>query len=375
MADAHPPPSVLNLAWLIVNIGFALSVRALTFPFRRAGAPTYRKDVVFAAIRAMLQRLTISRSRYINKSATETYHDLCKEKGTEPKTVNINGVIGHWIGSPDASIVILYLHGGGYTQPCTAGHVQYFQQLVQDMNEGRGDGNSVAVLLLAYSLAPEAKYPTQLREAATLLTYLLNETKRSPSNIMLTGDSAGGGLSLSLLSHLLHPHPDIPKISLSEPLRGAFLYSPWVSFCTDQPSFTHNAERDTLVPKTPHVWSATYLGTSKEDPELDPGPVSGDKYNEPSSAGAEWWEGMHKVVGNVLVWGGEDEVFIDGLREFGEVFQRGWKAGGGNEERVKLVVTPKSAHVEPILEEMMFLRGKGEGRVVVEEWLKSCLEK
>jgi hypothetical protein len=33
-------------------------------------------------------------------------------------------------------------------------------------------------------------------------------------------------MALSLISHLLHPHSDVPKVDLNEPLAGAILISP-----------------------------------------------------------------------------------------------------------------------------------------------------
>src|SRR5258707_263246 len=71
-------------------------------------------------------------------------------------------------------------------------------------------------------LAPTAPYPRQLQQAALLLTHALHTLHIPPQNIILTGDSAGANLVLSLLSHISHPHPStvlpIPRISLSSPL-------------------------------------------------------------------------------------------------------------------------------------------------------------
>lgn len=111
---------------------------------------------------------------------------------------------------------------------------------------------------------------------------------------MIAGDSAGGGLALSLLSHLLHPHLDVQKVPLSVPLRGAFLLSPWVSFDTTDDSYTRNAEKDFLVPAVMRYWAGLHLGTIEE--EVDPGVVTGGtNYSELLLADASWWEGMHGV--------------------------------------------------------------------------------
>jgi acetyl esterase/lipase len=250
--------------------------------------------------------------------------------------------------------------------------MQYLQALVTDINSQSSSKLSISVLLLAYTLAPEAQFPTQLKQAASVLSYLLNEGGRSPSNIMVGGDSAGGGLTLSLLSHLRHPHLDVPRITLSAPLRGALLYSPWVSFATNHESYIKNAFKDVLVPDVLRKWSSMYLGTSFS--ENDPGAVTGgNNYNEPLLANASWWEGMHDVVRDVWMYGGEDEVFIDSIRAFGEKFQEGWKAGGGAEEKVVIEYVENNAHVGPIMDFIFQGEKKTELRLAQEEWLKERL--
>ncbi len=77
---------------------------------------------------------------------------------------------------------------------------------------------------------------------------------------MLAGDSAGGHMALSLISHLLHPHSDVPKIDLSEPLAGVILVSPWVTFRTDDDSVTRNMTSDYVTATAANRWSSSYLG-------------------------------------------------------------------------------------------------------------------
>jgi hypothetical protein len=45
-------------------------------------------------------------------------------------------------------------------------------------------GHSFAVFSLAYTLAPEAIYPVQLRQAAVALQYLLEIQHRKPSSVL-----------------------------------------------------------------------------------------------------------------------------------------------------------------------------------------------
>lgn len=47
------------------------------------------------------------------------------------------------------------------------------------------DQSEIVVLMLAYTLAPDAKYPSQLSEAAMALNYLLEIEKIPPSMVSL----------------------------------------------------------------------------------------------------------------------------------------------------------------------------------------------
>jgi acetyl esterase/lipase len=205
-------------------------------------------DVLFAALWCMLGRITIAQSRYLNKSTGEEYVVYCKRLKVESKTVEIrvkdDKVAAHWLGSPKAKSVILYFHGGAYTQLADMCTFQCLARLLKKIN---GEKDAVAFLMLAYTLAPEGVNPTQLRQAAAALTHLIDETDRSPANIFVSGDSAGGNLGLSLLSHILHPHPDVQYVKLDAPLGGALRYSPWTGFNSTYPSF-ENGELDMMSP-------------------------------------------------------------------------------------------------------------------------------
>jgi acetyl esterase/lipase len=257
--------------------------------------------------------------------------------------------------------------GGGYAVPAGEPHYKYLNDLITVMNQA---GASVSALVLAYTLAPEAEYPTQLIEAATLIQHLMEKENRSPSSLILGGDSAGGNLLLSLLSHILHPHsnPAVPRLDLKEPFHAALLLSPWVSFATDHPSYTKNAENDMFDAKPLDMWAKAFLGSNQRQ-----GIIMGDSYSEPLLAEPSWWSGAPKVVKEVLIWGGGGEVFIDGIKAFADKFEIGWVNGGGDRNSIKLVVTPRMAHEEMIVDIIFGYKTKGEGALAVEAWAKSKL--
>ena len=73
---------------------------------------------------------------------------------------------------------------------------------------------------VAYRLAPETRFPGPLHDAASTYFRLVDDLHIPPENIVLAGDSAGGGLSLALLMYLRDNDYPMPA--------GAILMSPWV---------------------------------------------------------------------------------------------------------------------------------------------------
>jgi acetyl esterase/lipase len=335
-------------------------------------------DVLYAAIRCLLDRVTIPQSRYLQKSTSEQYLIYCKEQHVAPETINIevdggSRIDGHWIGSPDAQMVIYYLHGGGYTQPASEGNYKHAARLVDDLNSVK-EQRSIAVLMLDYTLVPDATHPTQLREAVAGLAHLLAEHGRKPSDIFISGDSAGGNLAMALLSHILHPHPDVPALRLDEPLGGALLYSPWVGFSTEYPSFD-NYQLDVMSALVLRKWSAMLLDKSNPtNPEADPGPISGDVYTEACKNPPAWWKGMHNTCSDIFVCYGGDEVLADAIKEWESPLKKGWSEGGGKSNRIVFLQGAREAHVAPIIDVMTpGAQVKSSTQTAIEEWYKARL--
>ena len=328
----------------------------------------------------MLTRMTIPQARFLTPTTSASYVAHCKKHKVQPKTIQIRAkdreVNAHWIGDPDAETVVLYLHGGGYTQPASDGHFENLEGLVEDLKM-KQRFRSVAFLFLAYSLAPEATHPTQLTEAAAALSHLLDNTGRVPSNVFISGDSAGGNLALAVLSHLLHPHAAVPAVKLEQPLGGALLYSPWASFSTDYHSYASNATLDMLPPLGLRRWSAMFLGKSNPaDAEADPGPVTGDAWTDTSRNPASWWHGLPRVVSDVFVAYGSYEVFTDPIMELERAMKKGWAESDGELSRVVFLEGVKEAHIAPIVDLMAPGKSrKSDTRLAIEGWYKARLQK
>lgn len=244
--------------------------------------------------------------------------------------------------------------------PCGPGHMLWLDDLQKSL------GPDVSALLLAYDLAPEHKYPTQLRQATELLRHLVETEGRNPSDLILGGDSAGANLILGLLSHLAHPHPEVESLKLSSKINAVLLISPWCSLTnTRTPAFIANAERDMFDERALNRWSTAFLGSDS--------PFAGDFYNEPVLAAPEWWVPVAELVEEVLIWSGDNEVLKDGIEAFARKFTQGFAQGGGG--RVNTVITPKACHVEMIVERILGYKGdSGTGaQTVVQEWARAKL--
>ncbi|KAF2264859.1 alpha/beta-hydrolase [Lojkania enalia] len=312
--------------------------------------------------RTQLGSLDLAQDRYMSPMTTPTYLKFAKDNGFAPESSTLpSGTLAHWLGNKNAKNVILYYHGGGFVVPLSPGHLMFLTELKDTLIT---QGTDTAILILAYDLAPESKYPTQLRQAVEALKYLVESEGRGPSTITLGGDSAGGNLALGVLSHLAHPHPEIPPLHLPSKLHGALLVSPWCSFNTHTPAYIENAEKDMFDARPLKRWSSAFLGSDS--------PFAGDFYNEPVLAPASWWEKVADVVGEVLIWGGGNEILLDGIKEFAKRFQKGFGGKGGN---VSIVITPEACHVEPVAERILGYKGdSGTGSAkAIQSWAKAKL--
>ncbi|KAL6704309.1 hypothetical protein ACN47E_008373 [Coniothyrium glycines] len=360
MADKRV--SRLGIASAVLKAIVAGSTRAIVSPFKGSNrSNTYFKDVMFAVFRAQLGNLDLAADRYMNGTTNPVYRKYAHDNNFPPDSITLpSGVQAHWFGSRSAKKVLVYFHGGGYVLPCGPGHMLWLDDLQKSL------GPDVAALLLAYDLAPEHKYPTQLRQATELLRYLVETEGRSPADLVLGGDSAGGNLVLGLLSHLVHPHPEIESLTLPSKIHAVLLISPWCSLTnTRTPAFITNAQRDMIDERTLNRWSAAFLGSDS--------PFVGDFYNEPILAAPEWWAPVANVADEVLIWAGDNEILKDGIEAFAKKFTKGFAQRGGG--RVTTVVTPKACHEEMIVERIFGYEGdSGTGsQAVIQDWARAKL--
>jgi hypothetical protein len=92
---------------------FSALTRLCTSPFKGSkGAPTYFKDVAFAAVRTQLRSMSIPQSRFLAKSTAESYYEAAKTLKFEPESIDLDGgVQAHWLGDKNAELTLVYFHG------------------------------------------------------------------------------------------------------------------------------------------------------------------------------------------------------------------------------------------------------------------------
>jgi epsilon-lactone hydrolase len=120
------------------------------------------------------------------------------------------GAIEVSVDGADSDNVILYFHGGVYVIGSAGASVP----LVADLARRTG----AKVITVDYRLAPEHPYPAAVDDARTAYQGLLSHGV-DPSNIAISGESAGGGLAVALL--LATRDTDTPMPS------SAYLMSPY----------------------------------------------------------------------------------------------------------------------------------------------------
>jgi len=197
---------------------------------RRAGATAAesaaQKAIAFilrAALRATVKRafqagLPIDQQRRRLLAATRL---TLPPRRVSFETASSGGVPGEMVcesGRGAASPVILYLHGGGYTTGSPRTHRALTGHLAVCCR--------ARLFVPDYRLAPEFPFPAGLEDATAAYRGLLGDGVE-PGDIVIAGDSAGGGLAVAAALTLR---------GIGQPLPGALvLFSPLTDLTREYP--------------------------------------------------------------------------------------------------------------------------------------------
>ena len=223
----------------------------------------------------------------LTTNALEVRRLLKPEPFKVPRSVRITpkemgGVPGEWVEAQDSDVTMLYLHGGGYVacsvethRPITAGFAQ------------RG----FKVFAPEYRMAPEHLFPAAVEDAVAVYRGL---REQGFSKIVVSGDSAGGGLALAMMLSLRRAGDALPS--------AAVLFSPWTDLAATGETLRTNDDRCALFRGAKIGPGALYyLGTA--DPR---NPLASPLY------------GDLKGLPPMLIHVGENEVLLDDSRRFAD---------------------------------------------------------
>ena len=160
--------------------------------------------------------------------------------------VSAGGVPSHCLSAPgtDPGRVLLFLHGGGFQFGSLASDGELAARL------GRAAG--MRVLFPEYRLAPEHPFPAAIDDVRTAWDWLRTDQGLGAGSVAVAGDSAGGGLAVSLLVATRDAGQSQPA--------AAVLMSPTVDLTSSGASMTERVQQDPFsTPALLRQLAADYL--------------------------------------------------------------------------------------------------------------------
>ncbi|MFW9872919.1 MAG: alpha/beta hydrolase [Candidatus Thorarchaeota archaeon] len=167
------------------------------------------------------------------------------------ENITVSGIPSVWIKTPNAveEHVILYLHGGGYVEGSINSH--------KGLGVRISRASKSRVLMIEYRLAPEYPYPAAIEDSVTAYKWLIDVEGINPKNIIISGDSAGGGLTATTLLKIRDTGISLPA--------AAVLLSPWTDLDMTGDSIRSKRRTDPFVDASGLFFMANlYVGD--EDP-------------------------------------------------------------------------------------------------------------
>lgn len=226
--------------------------------------------------------------------------------GLKIKRIEEKNIRGEWIvPQSDAAAqdkIIFYIHGGGYVSCSPNTHRPITATLARR--------TKLKVFALDYRLAPENPFPATLEDVVAAYQWLI-EQNYDAKKIAVAGDSAGGGLVVSLLLRLREMSLPLPACVVC--------FSPWTDMTASGESIRENAERDAIFhPENVHEFARAALGNVIPPTNKYASPALIDKDN-------------YKDFPPVLFQVGDREILLDDARRVFEKIKAGGSNGGESE--------------------------------------------
>ena len=152
--------------------------------------------------------------------------------------------------------VLIYLHGGAYVYPMVAGQWGIVEGLI--------DRTGLPVIIPDYPLAPQHT----ATEAFDFVQPIIDEAQAEFGRVVIFGDSAGGGLALSLAMQ----RRDADKRQVD----GLVLYAPWVDVTMTNPEIDDVQPRDKILRVPGLAWAGRAWAGDLDPADWRVSPLYGD---------------------------------------------------------------------------------------------------
>lgn len=265
--------------------------------------PSFKANLIYFLLRNRhILNGKFGKETYDMNTSIQGFRDLCEKgaaryasipEGVTIKPETIHGMKCEWIipQGADDSRVIMYVHGGGYVSGSCNDHRGFVSKFAKRCG--------YINLMYEYRLAPEHPFPAAIDDSVTMYRYLLEEKGYSPENIILTGESAGGGLTLALLLALKEHGLPMPA--------AAVAMSPWADLTCSGESYSTKNKRSLAPLNSWYVFRNHYAG--KTDPSH---PLISPLFGDPT--------GLPPIHINA---GTDDELYDDGRRFYLKAKEKG----------------------------------------------------
>jgi acetyl esterase/lipase len=152
-------------------------------------------------------------------------------RGTALTEQDVAGVRAEVVSARDTDprVTVVHFHGGGYC----VGSARTARSWAAHLSAHAG----CRVVLPEYRLAPEHPYPAALDDARAVITALSEAA--DPRLLVVSGDSAGGGLALAALVRMRDEDLRLPA--------GCVLLSPWLDLARNRSALTRLVQRDVML--------------------------------------------------------------------------------------------------------------------------------
>ena len=225
---------IVSIIFLIIPILFVINVEVLKI---------YLMILILSILSIMLSFFILDIQGFVPISLKKR----CKIEETQYKKRKV------FILKPSKNVVnkktILYLHGGYYVIETTYRHWQFLEDLVND--------SKMTLILPDYPLTPKYTYKDVFNMIEPLYRKIVKEV--GAENLILMGDSAGGGMALALMEKLINEKEMMPSKTI--------LLSPWLDVTLDNPKITKELQKKdpTLIKDALKIAGKAYSGEDGMD--------------------------------------------------------------------------------------------------------------